>query len=232
MRKENIQNNLCECFDETFGYHVWVQSDETGLWFNLNDLKEMFGVMKSNKHWFNKMLDKNDKRTINVDKGEGLGPELFIPEQKVHDLISKVREDFNHAVDFIYEIITDYDTTCINFEEVDLYTEERLALHAMKSECTNFVERSKIYLDKLGVTKIPEMCKELQDEINKEVENNACQYDNKLVPQEVRDEPMKIKIKQKRLEDEKRRKEKQELFLKEVGQSVDDIYEILSLFDN
>ena len=28
-------NNLCECYEEELGYSVWVQSDETGLWFNM-----------------------------------------------------------------------------------------------------------------------------------------------------------------------------------------------------
>ena len=42
MIKVEIGNNICQCFNEITNSKIYVQSDEKGLFFNLNDALSIF----------------------------------------------------------------------------------------------------------------------------------------------------------------------------------------------
>lgn len=185
--KTNSNNNVCEYFNESNGSIIHVLSGDNGLWFNLNDMFNLFGTIKSDKLWFSKNLKNHEKIKVEFYRNNRKGEEFFIPEQKVHDLISKIQGSFNDNVDFIYGIIADYDTTCINIKEIDLNTEERIALHALKSESINFVERTEKYMNILeGKTKLSDYYNYFDEEINNEIKASELKYDNKKCPEDLR----------------------------------------------
>lgn len=192
--KFDRDTNVCEYFNEANGSIVHVLSNDSGLWFNLNDAFNLFGAIKANKLWFSKNLTENDKRWVEFNRNNRKGRELFITEQKMHELISKIQEDFDNNVDFIYGIIADYDTTCININDVELNVEERIALHALKAESENFVERSEKYLDILkGKTSLSESYFNFESELNDEIKSSEMKYDNEKCPEDLRQEKRRSK---------------------------------------
>jgi hypothetical protein len=193
MEKRNINNNLCECYCENFGYSVWVQSDETGLWFNLNDIFKTFPLKEFDKRDIKKSLTLNETEiyiTFNRDNGEGDVYEAFISESVVHYVIALSKKATFQAENFIYDIIKDYDVTCVNINQQKLNTGQRIALHALKHEAEHHKEVTEHYMKMLkDNTQIPEKFEEYKNEIDKEVEDIKVykpSYDNNLVPNEVR----------------------------------------------
>lgn len=203
MERINIENNLCECYSEDLGLSVWVQSDETGLWFNLNDLASLFVFSKKvGKKKYIDNVDDCNKIKISFTRNECKGEEWFVSESIAHDIITENKKYTNRAERFIYDIIMDYDNTCLNLDCQELNTNQRIALHAMQSECKTFLEKSKEYMDILKDTNIPEKYVEFEKEINKELKENIPVYDNKVVPVEVKPKVL-TETQQKRIEGEK-----------------------------
>ena len=97
-------NNLCECYEEELGYNVWVQSDETGIWFNMNDIIQIFNLSKSNKHWIVNKAGENNKIIIEFYRGKDKNREYFISESMVHEVIALNRKETKQAERFIYSI--------------------------------------------------------------------------------------------------------------------------------
>ncbi len=190
MEKRNINNNLCECYCENFGYSVWVQSDETGLWFNLNDIFKTFPLKEFDKRDIKKSLTLNDTEiyiTFNRDNGEGDVYESFISESVVHHVIALSKKATFQAENFIFDIIKDYDITCVNINQQKLNTGQRIALHALKYETEHHKEVIEHYMKMLkDNTNIPEKFEEYQNEIEKEINENKPQYDEKITPHDVR----------------------------------------------
>ncbi len=203
--KYDRETNVCEYFNEKNGSIIHVLSNDTGLWFNLNDTFKMFGMIKSSKLWISKNLTPEEKWWIEFYRKEGKARELFIPEQTMHKIISKIQGDFNDNVDFVYGIIADYDNTCINIKDMELNVEERIALHALKAESTNYAERVKKYNDVLkGKTHIGEYYDLYDREIDKKIKESQTIYDNEKCPEDLRQE----QIEKERVEREKARESK------------------------
>lgn len=224
--KFDSNNNVCEYFNERNGSIVHVLSGDTGLWFNLNDTFKLFSTIKADKLWFSKNLSNHEKKKVVFYRDNRKCEEFFIPEQKVHDLIAKIQGSFNDNIEFIYGIIADYDSTCINIKDVDLTVEERIALHALKSESLNFSERAEKYMAVLeGKTQLSSYYKYFDDEINNEIKSSELKYDNDKCPEDLRIEereshfkPTPTKIKS------------HVDTVKEVGESLNDMLDILHAF--
>lgn len=230
--KFDRDNNVCEYFNEKNGSIINVLSNDSGLWFNLNDTFKMFGMIKSSKLWFSKNLNSNEKRWVEFYRNGRKGRELFIPEQKMHELISKIQDDFNENVEFIYGIISDYDMTCINIKDMDLNVEERLAIHALKAESDNFIERSEKYFDVLkGKTELSDYYRCFENKLENEIKSAEAKYDNEKCPEDLRREEQE-RIKLRRLEN---RSNSCNSLMNEIGDSLDnmlgDLYAFMDRFD-
>ena len=236
--KYNSENNVCEYFNENNGSIVHVLSGDRGLWFNLNDAFELFGAIKANKLWFSKNLNPQEKRWVEFYRKGRQSKEIFIPEQSMHRLISKIQGDFNDNVDFIYGIIADYDMTCINIKDVDLNVEQRIALKRLKAETDNYAERVRKYTDVLkSKTHLGEYYNLYEEEIEKEIKSHEMKYDNEKCPEDLRQE---IK-EQERIEREKARANKPRVknekdTINEVAEfmvdGMDAIYDYLDQFED
>lgn len=192
--KFDKDNNVCEYYNELNGSIVYVLSNEDGLFFNLNDMFKMFGAIKSSKFWFSKNIPEEDRKWVEFYRRDGKCREVFIPEYKVHELIGKVRSDVNDNADFIYGIIADYDITCINKDDVEFSTEEKLALYAIKSESQEFTERTGKYLDVLkGKTQLSDCLGNFTERLSYELEQTKKSYDNHKCPEDLRQEELQAK---------------------------------------
>jgi hypothetical protein len=197
----------------------------------------MFGMIKSSKLWLSNNLTPQEKRWVEFKRKGRQSKEVFIPEQTMHRIISKIQGDFNDNVDFVYGIIADYDNTCINIRDIELNVEERIALHALKAESNNYIERVKKYNDVLkGKTHIGECYELYEKEIDKEIKSSKTKYDNEKCPEDLRQE----QLEKERLEREKLRANGPKLIsawdiIDEVGNSLsdcmDNIYNIINNFD-
>lgn len=221
--KYDKDTNVCEYFNEKNSSIIHVLSNDEGLWFNLNDSFKLFGMIKSSKIWFSKNLKPNEKRWVEFYRMNRKSKELFIPEQKMHELISKIQDDFNDNVDFIYGIIADYDMTCINIKDMELNVEERIALHALKAESVNFVERTEKYLDVLkGKTVISDYFKDFEHEIDDELKASETKYNNEKCPEDLRQEKIK--------EENEMKSKNNFKDIKEIGESLDNMLNDIESF--
>lgn len=221
--KFDKENNVCEYYNEMNGSIVNVLSNEEGLFFNLNDIFKMFGAIKSTKLWFSKNIPEEDRKWVEFDRRGRKSRELFIPEYKVHELIGKIKSDVNDNIDFIYGIIADYDITCINKDDVEFSTEEKLALYAIKSESQMFTERTEKYLDVLkGKTYLSEYLGNFTERLSHELEQTKKSYDNHKCPEDIR---------QEELESKKVNKTKKDSFIELVEQmQIDDCMDPIYTF--
>jgi hypothetical protein len=235
--KYNSENNVCEYYNENNGSIIHVLSGDRGLWFNINDTFKMFGMIKSSKLWFAKNLSDEEKRWVEFYRKGRKSKEAFIPEQAMHNLIAKIRGDFNDNIDFIYGIITDYDKTCINIKDVNLNVEERIALHALKAESDNYVNRTEQYLDILnGKTHLGEYYELFNNELNNRLESSEMKYDNEICPEDLRQEKLKAEQTKRDIETRKRLKYKSDYAIlsainKELENGMDVIYNFINRCD-
>lgn len=227
--KFDKDTNVCEYFNERNGSIIHVLSNETGLWFNLNDSFKLFSAIKADKLWFSKNLQQNEKKWVEFYRSNGKCKELFIPEQKMHDLISKIRDSFNENVDFIYGIIADYDMTCINVKDLDLDVQERIALYTIKSESQNFIERTEKYMNVLeGKTELSDYYRLFENKLDEEINNTEAKYDNSKCPEDIRQEN-----KPKRKYDSKVKSTLDELseISEIISKGMNDIYFVIDSLD-
>ncbi len=204
--KFDKDTNVCEYLNEHNGALMHVLSNENGLWFNLNDAFKLFSSIKADKLWFSKNLTNADKKWVDFKRKGRDAHEVFIPEQKVHELIAKIQESHNQNVDFIYGIISDYDMTCINIKDMELNVEERIALHALKAECGNFNKRAEKYMSVLeGKTSLNGYHEEFMQMLDNELKAVDAKYDNETCPEDLRQKEEREKIIKRREEYLKRR---------------------------
>lgn len=192
------ENNLCECYHEELGYSVWVQSDNTGLWFNMNDIIRTFNLSKANKRWIKKTSGENNIIVIEFDRfnDEGISREYFISEHMVHEVISLNRKETRQAEQFIYSIIKDYDEN-VSTNEMYYNTEERIALNILSTDYNKFLYDHQEQFDILKDTPIIYDFQELKDFIDWELEGCHTEYCKKRVPEDIREEERKEKMKQR-----------------------------------
>lgn len=220
--KFDRESNVCEYFNERNGSIIHVLSGEDGLWFNLNDAFSMFITIKADKLWFSKNLRNHEKKKVVFYRNNRKSEEFFIPEQKVHDLISKLRGSFNDNVDFIYGIIADYETTCVNIKDVDLNIEERIALHALKSESVNFAERAEKYMEILeGKTHLSSYYNYFDEKIDNAINESELKYDNNKCPEDLRIEEKESHFKSVKTKDNT---------IQEIGNCLNDMMDIIHAF--
>lgn len=232
--KFDRDNNVCEYFNEVNSSIMHVLSNDCGLWFNLNDAFKMFSTLKTDKLWFSKNLLPHEKKWVNFKRNGRDSKEVFIPEQKVHDLIAKIQESHNQNVDFIYGIIADYDTTCINIKDMELDVEERIALHALKSESENFNKRTEKYMNvlegKIGLTEFHE---EFMKRIDNELKNIDAKYDNEKCPEDLRQEERAKIIAKKEVYLKEHRRITEYDIIKDINECLKDgLYTIYEFIDS
>lgn len=189
MEVRNVENNnLCECYHEELGYSVWVQSDETGLWFNMNDVLQMFNLSKSRLHWLRELAGETDKIIIEFYR-ENKVREYFISESMVHEVIAINRKESHQAEQFIYSIIKDYDTNVsTNNDELYYNTEQRMALHILQVDYDKFLEDHEEQIRILEGTPMVYEMQEFRDFIDWELNGCQMEYCKKRVPEDVREE--------------------------------------------
>lgn len=231
MGKE-FKENLCECYCEDLGFSVWVQSDETGLWFNLNDIFKLFNVLKTNRRNLIDSLSGNDKRLIPIDRGvgDGIGDEIFVKEHIVHEVISINRKNIETAENFIYNIMNDYHTRFFINDGNGIDPEKKMALKVLKNRLERNINELEPWISKIKGTKTREKFDEFSSELKKEAgEDMDYKYIDNENPGGIREDIEEFRNK---LREEKRKeKEKSDKLNKELDEMNDFIYTFIDKFD-
>jgi hypothetical protein len=182
-------NNLCECYEEELGYSVWVQSDESGLWFNMNDILRTFKLADRNRRWLAEKSGEDNKIILDFYRDNRKVREYFISESMVHEVIALNRKETKQAERFIYSIIKDYDENVSVNDGTEYYsTEERMALHILQVDYNKFLDDHQEQLEILKDKPIVDEMEEFKRYFDYYLDDCEVEYCKKRVPQDIRDE--------------------------------------------
>ena len=193
-------NNLCECYEEELGYSVWVQSDETGLWFNMNDILRTFKLADRNRRWLAEKSGEDNKIILDFYRDNRKVREYFISESMVHEVIALNRKETKQAERFIYSIIKDYDENVSENDGTEYYsTEERMALHILQVDYNKFLDDHQEQLEILKDKPIVDEMEEFKRYFDYYLDDCEVEYCKKRVPQDIRDEEREKRIQNKNM---------------------------------
>lgn len=205
MNNVELNVNVCECYNEVTGSVVNVYCDETGIYFNLNDILKIFRMTHKNKKWICDMAEnRNELKGINFHRDSRLVKEYFISEFMMYRVIEVNRIDLENEELFIRNIIQDYDTNvCENYYEVPYDTEKRLALERLSAGYAMFKEDTK---EEFEILKdFPELTEKydlMGEYIEKQLQMCNMRYSNTKCPEDLRQEEREKEMEERRKEKE------------------------------
>ena len=225
MNNVELNVNVCECYNEVTGSVVNVYCDESGIYFNLNDILKIFRMGYKNKKWICDMAIKIGEEIKNITfmrydeiKG-GQTTEIFIGERMMYRVIEFNKIDLENEELFIRNIIQDYDTNvCENYDEAPYSTEQRLALERIDTRYNKFLEDSKEDFEILDENPVWNKAYEgdyLGSFIEKQLQMCNMSYSNIKCPEELRQEE-----KEKEMEERRKEREIYEAKLRKFKPSV------------
>ena len=210
MNNVELNVNVCECYNEVTGSVVNVYCDETGIYFNLNDILKIFRMTHKNKKWICDMAIKIGEEIKNItfmrydEDKERQSTEIFIGERMMYRVIEFNKIDLENEELFIRNIIQDYDTNvCENYDEVPYDTEKRLALERLSAGYAMFKEDTK---EEFEILKdFPELTEKydlMGEYIEKQLQMCNMRYSNTKCPEDLRQEEREKEMEERRKEKE------------------------------
>ena len=244
MVKVEIGNNICQCFNEITNSKIYVQSDEKGIFFNLNDALSIFRMGYKNKKWICDRAEKQGEEIRHISftryDQERESTEIFISERMIHEVMYVNRKDLENEEQFIYNIIQDYDgNVCLNYNESSYSTEGRLALERLYTRYDKFLEESQ---EDFEILEKEDYWNEsytgefeyIGSFIEQQLEKCKLSYMNEKCPEDLRQEERIKRLKVSEEASKKRHEEfRRNMPGKELGSLTDDdldaIYNVIYL---